>query len=118
MVWPVGVLAVLAVVGGWIQFAAVWKPLTDFLDPAAEPLVEATGTQELLASVARRRRSASPGIGVAWALYGAQLACLRRRAAARVLEHKFYFDELYDAVFYRPAVAARAAAPRLRRAAR
>jgi len=25
--------------------------------------------------------------------------------AWRVLEHKFYFDELYDALFYRPAVA-------------
>src|SRR5206468_9405866 len=23
----------------------------------------------------------------------------------RVLEHKFYFDELYDALFYRPAAA-------------
>ena len=28
-----------------------------------------------------------------------------RPAAWRVLEHKFYFDELYDALFYRPAVA-------------
>ena len=27
----------------------------------------------------------------------------------RVLEHKFYFDELYDALFYRPAVAISAA---------
>jgi NADH-quinone oxidoreductase subunit L len=25
--------------------------------------------------------------------------------AARLLEHKFYFDELYDLAFYRPAVA-------------
>jgi NADH-quinone oxidoreductase subunit L len=25
--------------------------------------------------------------------------------ARRVLEHKFYFDELYDQVFYKPAVA-------------
>ena len=24
---------------------------------------------------------------------------------ARALEHKFYFDELYDLVFYRPSVA-------------
>jgi NADH-quinone oxidoreductase subunit L len=26
-------------------------------------------------------------------------------AARRVLEHKLYFDELYDTLFYRPAVA-------------
>ena len=27
--------------------------------------------------------------------------------AWRVFEHKFYFDELYDALFYRPAAALR-----------
>jgi NADH-quinone oxidoreductase subunit L len=27
-----------------------------------------------------------------------------RSSAQRVLEHKFYFDELYDALFYRPTV--------------
>ena len=26
-------------------------------------------------------------------------------AVQRVLEHKFYFDELYDAIFYKPAAA-------------
>src|SRR5439155_1238117 len=43
------------------------------------------------------------GIGRAWWLYSA-----RREPPpkpARVLEKKFYFDELYDALFYRPAVA-------------
>jgi NADH-quinone oxidoreductase subunit L len=44
------------------------------------------------------------GIGVAWLFYGA-----RRRVAPTLgfaqtlLEHKFYFDEVYDAVFFRPA---------------
>ena len=38
--------------------------------------------------------------------------------ASRVLEHKFYFDELYDAVFYRPAARSRRAPPRRRGAAR
>ena len=32
MTLTVGVLAVLAVVGGWIQFAGLWHPLSDFLD--------------------------------------------------------------------------------------
>ena len=45
------------------------------------------------------------GIYVAWALYAAKTFAVPQFAfAQRVLEHKFYFDELYDAVFYRPAV--------------
>ena len=41
-------------------------------------------------------------------LYGSQPTASRitrpHGFAYRLLEHKFYFDELYDAVFYRPAV--------------
>ena len=47
----VGVLAVLAAIGGWIQFANVWTPITDWLEPVAKPLVEASSSQEALASV-------------------------------------------------------------------
>src|SRR5207247_4326366 len=39
----VGVLTVGAVVAGWIQFAGIWTPLSDFLRPVAEPLVEPSG---------------------------------------------------------------------------
>ena len=39
-------------------------------------------------------------------------------AVWRVLEHKLYFDELYDALFYRPAVALANALRRRRRGAR
>ena len=42
------------------------------------------------------------GIGVAWWIYGARRATAPR--SWRLLERKFYFDELYDALFYRPAV--------------
>ena len=54
-------------------------------------------------------------VSVSIALGGIWLACLiwSRRSvvvpeppeARRVLEHKFYFDELYDRLFYQPAVA-------------
>src|SRR5919204_393655 len=45
------------------------------------------------------------GIGVAWWIYSARRVPAPRIAWAQALfEHKFYFDELYDAVFYRPAV--------------
>jgi len=45
------------------------------------------------------------GVGVAWLFYGARSRELPRVAGVRhALEHKLYFDELYDLVFYRPAV--------------
>ena len=33
MVWTVGVLAVLSAVGGFLQFAPFWDPLTKWLEP-------------------------------------------------------------------------------------
>jgi NADH-quinone oxidoreductase subunit L len=104
--WSMGLsvaaLTVLAAVGGWLQFAGVWTPVSDFLEPVARPLVEASGTKEAIASVLAVALGAA-GVVVAWWIYSA------RRAAApspsRLLEHKFYFDELYQGLFYWPAVA-------------
>ncbi len=56
MVWPVGVLAVLAAFAGWIQFAPYWEPITHWLDPVAAPLIEASGTPG-----ARSRRCSPSG---------------------------------------------------------
>jgi NADH-quinone oxidoreductase subunit L len=104
MTSTVGVLAVLTVIGGFLQFADVWTPLTTWLDPVARPLVEANGTQEAVSSILAVLLGAA-GIGVAWWIYGARKAAAPRSAwAQNLLEHKFYFDELYDAAFYRPAV--------------
>jgi len=97
----VGVLAVLSAVGGWIQYADRWTPVTNWLEPVAKSLVEASGKQETLASVLAVGLGAL-GIGVAWWIYSAHRAKAPRSWA--ILEHKFYFDELYDAVFYWPAV--------------
>ncbi|MDQ3894420.1 MAG: NADH-quinone oxidoreductase subunit L [Actinomycetota bacterium] len=103
MAVPVAALAVLSTIGGWIQFADVWTPVSNWIDTVAEPLVEASGRQEALSSVLAVALGLA-GAGLAWAVYS------RRRVpvpAARpwraLLEHKFYFDELYDALFYRPA---------------
>jgi NADH-quinone oxidoreductase subunit L len=101
---PVGVLTVLAAVGGFLQFADVWTPITNWLEPVARPLVEASGTQETVSSVIAVVLGAA-GIGVAWLLYGARSSEVPRVAWAQtVLERKFYFDEAYDFAFYRPAV--------------
>ncbi len=108
MLVPVGILAVLAVVGGWIQFSPFWHPLTTWLEPAARTLgvAEPTNTQEAIASVAAVLLGLA-GVGVAYALYGrAEPVAVRVPASVtRALEHKLYFDEAYDALFYRPAAA-------------
>jgi NADH-quinone oxidoreductase subunit L len=104
MLVPVGILAVLSAVGGLVSIPGVWHPFTHWVEETAEPLVEATTAQEYLVSA----------IAVALGLVGFLLA---RRAfqrdrqlvtapgAWRWLEHKLFFDELYDALFYRPAAA-------------
>jgi len=101
---PVGVLTVLAAVGGFLQFANLWTPVTNWLEPVARPVVEASGTQEAVSSVIAVVLGAA-GIGVAWVLYGARTSEVPRIAWAQtLLERKFYFDEAYDIAFYRPAV--------------
>ncbi len=104
MLVPVGALAGLSVVGGLVSIPGVWHPFTSWVDETGEPLVEPVASLEYLVSA----------IAVALGLVGVWLA---RRAfladrqlvtspeAWRVLEHKLYFDELYDALFYRPAEA-------------
>src|SRR5213594_3286945 len=46
MAATVAVLAVLSVVGGWIQFAPLWDPITKWLEPVAAPLVSPENWQE------------------------------------------------------------------------
>jgi NADH-quinone oxidoreductase subunit L len=109
MTWPVGVLAVLAVGGGWVQIAGLWHPFGEWLDPIAFgreqlALVEPTLAQDYVTSVLAVGLGAL-GILVAWMLYGARRRPVPRNAAVQeTLEHKFWFDELYDLIFYKPAV--------------
>jgi NADH-quinone oxidoreductase subunit L len=104
MAVTVGVLTVLSVIGGWIQFSPWWHPVDTWLDTVAEPLVTPETWQEWT-SIAISLLLGLSGIFVAWLIYGARRVAVPRLAfAQRALEHKFYFDEAYDAVFYRPAV--------------
>jgi NADH-quinone oxidoreductase subunit L len=107
MLVPVAVLTVLSAVGGWIQFSPYWHPVTDWLAPAARTLgiAEPTTTQEWV-STALALGLGLAGIAVANAVYGVRrVAVPRLPAVQRALEHKLYFDEAYDALFYRPTAA-------------
>jgi NADH-quinone oxidoreductase subunit L len=100
MVWTVLTLAVLSVVGGFVQFAPFWHPLTDWLEPVAHPFAEADNAQEWLASGLAVALGAL-GIATAYALYG-RMRPARDPLDIRVFANKFYWDELYDWIFYRP----------------
>jgi NADH-quinone oxidoreductase subunit L len=88
------------VVGGWIQFAPLWTPLTTWLAPVAQPFAEASSWEEGIASAAAVALGLA-GIFVAHAIY--VTGRLRVPRPWTVLERKFYWDEAYDALFYRPA---------------
>ncbi|HEX4929210.1 MAG TPA: proton-conducting transporter membrane subunit, partial [Gaiellaceae bacterium] len=109
MLVPVAVLTVLAVVGGWVQIAGVWHSFGEWLDPIAVgrehlALVEPTVTQDWVTSGIAVALGAL-GIWVAWVFYGARSRAVPRVAAVQeALERKLWFDELYDVVFYKPAV--------------
>src|SRR5438105_9874133 len=101
---PVAILAALSVVGGWIQWAPLWHPIETWLQTVAEPTVSPRSWQDALSSALALLLGLG-GIFLAWLVYGVRTVAVPRFAfAQRVLEHKFYFDELYDALFYRPTV--------------
>jgi NADH-quinone oxidoreductase subunit L len=100
MRWTVGVLAVLSVIGGFLQFAPLWHPLTTWLEPVARPIAEPTNAQEYVASAIALLAGAA-GIFTAWTIYAAKR--VQAPAAVRLLEKKFYWDELYDVVWFRSA---------------
>jgi NADH-quinone oxidoreductase subunit L len=100
MLSTVAVLALLSTVGGFLQWAPLWHPLSTWLDPVAHPFAEPTRWEEWMSS------GVALGIGItgaliAWVIYGAKR--VRAPKALPVLEHKFYWDELYDLLWYRPA---------------
>jgi NADH-quinone oxidoreductase subunit L len=109
MLVPLMILAVLSVVGGWIGIGGRFEK---FLEPviaraaevpveAARPGVAASPEAALMvASVA----IALAGIGLAWFLYLKRTELPGKIAKSlggfyRLVYHKYYVDELYDAMF-------------------
>ncbi len=98
MRWTVGVLALLSCIGGFLQFAPVWHPLSTWLGPVAGSIAEPTSAQEYVSSLVAIVIGLA-GVYVAWTIYG-----VKRRPAPRALtlfERKFYWDELYDLLWFR-----------------
>jgi NADH-quinone oxidoreductase subunit L len=109
-----GPLALLAIVGGIVAVPGVTDTLEHFLEPTFEDSrfhdTAPTEGSELLGLVAGGL-IAIFGIGAAWMAYvrrrGITLE-LRDRVPRlhRFLANKWYFDELFDALFARPAATA------------
>jgi NADH-quinone oxidoreductase subunit L len=107
MVWPVGILTVLAVAGGWLQVPWGWTAVDTWLEPVAESIEETTGGTAVFSLAAALALSVL-GILVAlrvWYRPGDLPARLSRRWpwAPRALERKLYFDDAYDIAFYEPS---------------
>jgi NADH-quinone oxidoreductase subunit L len=115
--WPMraamGVLAVLALLGGLVQVPGVDDVITKFLDP----VFEASPLAHIHPSIADDYIGlgiggviALSGIGIAYWLYIVRpetpAALIRRFGPVHsFLAHKWYFDELIDLLVVRPALA-------------
>ena len=107
MAWPVAVLTVLAMVGGFLQVPGLWAGVTDWIDPVAKSVEEASGAT-FGVSLAVTLALSLTGIAFAWMFWGRPSPVperVRRRypGVLRTLEEKFFFDAAYDRAFYRPA---------------
>jgi len=101
--WPVAVLAVLSAIGGLLAIPNVWEPFAIWIGEVAESVIEPSDALDWETSAIAATLGVS-GIALAWAIYKKRRIALPAVPPVRaLLEHKFYFDELYDAVFYRPA---------------
>ena len=101
--WPVAVLAVLSTIAGFLQVPGAWALVSDWLDPVAEPLVHPPASFDWLTSLFAVLAGLA-GLYVAYLIYEAHRRNVPRwPELQRTLEQKFFFDELYDALFYRPA---------------
>jgi NADH-quinone oxidoreductase subunit L len=101
MMTPVAILAVLATVGGFIQTRALGvgpSVVSDFLEPVVTP----QRWEENGAAVGVGLATMVLGAGLFWWARSLRPWSARFAWAQRLLEHKYYFDEIYDAAFVRP----------------
>jgi len=111
MAVPMLLLALLSLGGGLVQIPGATHVVEHFLDPSFtdSPLAQISTSSgiEALALIAGAAASLT-GIGIAYLFWvrnpGSSLRLAARlRGLHAFLAHKWYFDELYDVVFVRPA---------------
>jgi NADH-quinone oxidoreductase subunit L len=102
MLIPVGILTVLAAIGGLLVIPGVWEPFLDWIDSAVEPLVSPTVGQEYGTSLIAVT-IAGVGIWLARRAFADAREIVAEGTLRTTLEHKLYFDEAYDALFSHPA---------------
>ena len=98
------ILTFFTVVGGLLNIPGAWHLFGDWLEGVVPPLVEPSTAEDYVTSLLAVALGAT-GIWIAWRRFVGGRELVPWRAPRRLLEHKLYFDELYDAVFYRPAAA-------------
>ena len=102
MTIPMGILAVLSVIGGFVDTPLnTW--LSDFLAPVMGSAPEPSGLL-LWVGIILSLAAGLLGIALAWARYGARTPSLApsRNPLVIFLEHRYYIDELYDVTIVRP----------------
>jgi len=101
MLVPVAILAMLATLGGFIQTRALGfgpSVVSDFLDKVVTP----QRWEESGVAVGLGVLTMLLGAGLFWYARSLRPWSARLPWAQRLLEHKYYFDEIYDAAFVRP----------------
>ncbi len=104
MLVPVGVLAVGSTVVGFLAIPGVWEPFETWLEPVVEPLVSPSSMQEWVTSAVAVTLGVL-GILLALRAFRAGRELVRDGPVRTTLEHKLWFDELYDTLFSRPGQA-------------
>jgi NADH-quinone oxidoreductase subunit L len=107
MAVPVGILAVLSVIGGWIQVPGAWSGMDDWLDPVFRDSVGralvASGGDELVTGICTSVLCIAGIVGAWWFFVRDPERRLRLAGVARpargVLEEGYRFDEIYDETF-------------------
>jgi proton-translocating NADH-quinone oxidoreductase chain L len=113
MTWPLIILAVFSVFAGWTWWLGlpISVPVLEGLLESAEPLpaldVGATKWLAMGASVliAAAGIAAAVGYYSRWKIFNPRVAAERMGPLYTLFARKWYFDEIYDAVFVRPTLA-------------
>ncbi|HET8908653.1 MAG TPA: NADH-quinone oxidoreductase subunit L [Ktedonobacterales bacterium] len=108
MMVPMIILAILSVIGGF--YGTPWgDAIGSFLEPVTHTTTTgvSTGSGLFWLAFALGLATGPIGIAIAWARYARREPKFRvsRNPLVKLLEHRYYIDDLYDAIFVRPVVA-------------